>query len=75
MTTTQEIIREIQSLPIEERTLLVDSLLRTLNSPEPAIDKAWASTAKRRLAELRTGSVQPVAAEQVFAHIQERFAR
>ena len=75
MPTTQEIIQEAQSLPVEERALIVDSLLRSLNPPDPAIDREWAAVAKRRLAELRAGRSKPVPGEQVFAAIRERFTR
>ena len=75
MPSTAEIIHEVESLPVEERTFVVDSLLRSLNQPDPEIDKKWAVVAKRRLAELRSGRVKPVPGEEVFARIRQRLAR
>jgi putative addiction module component (TIGR02574 family) len=75
MHSTDEIIQEAASLPVEERIIVVDSLLRTLNMPDPDIDKEWAVAAKRRLAELRSGRVNPVPGDQVFMRIRERFGR
>ena len=75
MHTIQEIIREASELPVEERANVIDSLLRTLNAPDPDMDRAWSETARRRLAELRSGRVQPVPGDQVFAKIKARFAR
>ena len=72
---TKEIIREAATLPVEERAIVVDSLLRTLNSPNAEIDKAWVRIAQRRLVDLRSGRVQPVPGDQVFSRIKERFAR
>ena len=72
---TAEIIREAESLPIEERTLVVDSLLRSLNRPNPEIDQKWVEVARRRLQELRSGRVTPVPGNEVFARIGERFAK
>ena len=72
---TKEIIEEAAALPVEERAIVVDSLLRTLNTPDPEIDKSWAEVANRRLAELRSGRVQAIPGEQVFKRIRERFAR
>jgi len=71
---TTEIIRDAESLPVEERALIVDSLLRSLNPPDPEIDKKWAAVAKRRLQELRSGRVKPIPGEEVFAKIRQRFA-
>jgi len=71
----KEIIQEATALPVEERVIVVDTLLRSLNIPNPDIDKAWASVARRRLAELRSGRVRAVPGEQVFERIRERFAR
>jgi len=69
----QEIIREAAELPIEERALVIDSLLRTLNRPSPEIDQQWVAAAKRRLAELRSGAARPVPGAAVFARIRDRF--
>lgn len=74
MPSTAEIIHEAESLPVEERTLVVDSLLRSLNPPDPEIDQAWAVVAKRRLGELRSGRVKPVPGDEVLARIRARFA-
>jgi putative addiction module component (TIGR02574 family) len=71
----EDIIKEATSLPVEERIIVVDSLLRTLNMPDPDIDKEWAVVAKRRLVELRSGRVNPVPGDQIFARIRERFGR
>ena len=74
MPNTAEIIHEAESLPVEERTLVVESLLRSLNPPDPEIDKKWAAVAKRRLEELRSGRVTPIPGEEVFDRIRQRFA-
>ena len=70
---TKDIIREAAMLPVEERVLVVDSLLRTLNPPDTEVDKVWAQVAVRRLEDLRSGRVQPVPGDQVFAKVRERF--
>jgi putative addiction module component (TIGR02574 family) len=66
---TKELIAEAISLPVEERALMVDSLLKSLNLPEIYIDKCWASVAQRRLDDLRSGRVEAVAGEKVFEKI------
>ena len=73
MQSAEEIIREAESLPVEQRAAIVDRLLRTLNPPDPAVDSEWIRVASRRLAELRSGSVTPVPAEDVIARIEKHF--
>jgi putative addiction module component (TIGR02574 family) len=70
-----DIIQEAAALPVEERIIVVDSLLRSLNIPDPSSDNEWTAVAKLRLAELRSGRVKPVPGDQVFARIRERFGR
>lgn len=74
MPSTAEIIHEAESLPVEERTVVVDSLLRSLNPPDPEIDQKWAAVAKRRREELRSGLIKPIPGEEVFAKIRQRCA-
>jgi putative addiction module component (TIGR02574 family) len=70
---TKELIDEAVLLPVEERALVVDSLLRSLNQPESEIDRNWASVAKRRLAEMKSGAVEAVPGQKVFENIWKRF--
>jgi putative addiction module component (TIGR02574 family) len=71
---TKELIAEAISLPVEERAMVVDSILRSLNPPDSDIDKKWAAIAKRRIAELRSGKVKAVPGEDVFSLIWKRFS-
>jgi len=71
----KEIIQEAESLPVEERAMVIDSLLRTLNPPSAEIDAEWAKVAKRRLSELRAGKVKAVPGDEVFTKIRERFEK
>jgi putative addiction module component (TIGR02574 family) len=71
----KDIIEEAKQLPVDDRVTVVDSLLRTLNVPDPEIDKAWAEVAEARLAELRSGRVRPIPGDQVLARIKDRSGR
>jgi hypothetical protein len=72
---TREIIEEAIALPVEERAVVVDSLLRSLNTPDDAIDREWTAVARRRQAELRAGLVQRVPGDDVLARARQRLAR
>jgi hypothetical protein len=70
---TDDLILEIQSLPVEERARVADSVLRSLNQTASKVDQKWASLATKRLQDIRTGSVKPVADDFVFDEIWHRF--
>lgn len=63
MSNATTIIHEVESFPVEERILIVDSLLQTLNPPNREMDREWAHVAKSRLEELRSGRVRAVSGE------------
>jgi hypothetical protein len=71
----EKILREASDLPVEERAFIVDSLLRTLNRPDPEIDRQWVAIARERLASLRAGGVRAIPAGDVFARLRDRFGR
>ena len=71
---TKDLIAEAISLPIEERAIVVDSILKSLNPPESIIDRKWANIAKKRISELRSGQVQAVPGDEVFNKIWKRFS-
>lgn len=72
--TLRELMSEAESLPVEDRAILADALLRSLNPVEKDIDQAWAEVALRRVEEVRSGKVQTIPAEEVFRKAWGRFA-
>ena len=46
MLSTQKLLFEAKSLPVEDRANLVDSLLKTLNVPDPELDREWLEVAQ-----------------------------
>lgn len=69
----KEIVEEAASLPpVEERVPIIDSLLRTINPVDPAIDREWVAVARCRLEEIRSGAVVPVPGDVVFSRVRDR---
>lgn len=71
---TEDLLRELESLPVDQCARIADSVLKTLNPTESEIDKKWAEVAKRRLDEINTGAVHPVSGQDVFDEIWKRFS-
>jgi hypothetical protein len=75
MMTTRKLIEQALSLPVEERALIADSLLRSLHVPDSATNTEWTEVAKRHLQELRSGKVKPIPGDEVFSEVLKRFAK
>ena len=75
MLTTDELLNEAISLPVELRAQLAEALLRSLNPAHARIDELWAQEADRRVAEVQAGKVQPIPGDQVFADLRKRLGR
>ena len=69
----KELIAEAISLPVEERAILVDSILRSLNPPEDDIHSQRLVEAERRLEEVRAGRVKAIPGDDMFARICKCF--
>lgn len=70
---TAAIIQEAISLPVEERARVIDSLLRSMNSPNEDLEKEWTEVAQRRLQELRSQERQSIPGEAVFERLWKRY--
>ena len=71
----KKLSEEIRKLTPEEQADLMDELLvLTYREPDPAIDKAWAEEAERRLDAYERGETQAVPAEEVMGRLRSRFA-
>lgn len=67
----QEIEAEALRLPSHERARLAELLIGSPDE-EDETARAWAEEAERRHEELRSGAVQSILAEEVFAGIRAR---
>ncbi len=70
---THTLFEEAMSLPVKDRTMLVDSLLQSLNPADSDIEDKWVATAKKRLSEIQAGKIKPIPGKEVFNSIQNHF--
>jgi putative addiction module component (TIGR02574 family) len=67
---------DVLSLPTDQRLLLVNRLLESLNVPaRPEVEALWAKEAERRVAQVKSGQVKPLPGEHVFAEARKRLRR
>ena len=72
----EEILSAALSLSPNERAMLADHLLASLDGPnQKEIDAAWAEEAERRMREIDEGKVEPIDGELVMERLRARFKR
>jgi putative addiction module component (TIGR02574 family) len=71
-TISQELASQAAKLPPDERLQLVESILATLDKPDPEMAAAWASEAEDRLAAYRRGELVAVDEDDVFGDTDRR---
>ena len=63
---SKEVLEQALTLKTEERFLVVEGLLRSLDEPDQEIDAIWAEEAEKRLTAYRAGRLGGIAMEDVF---------
>jgi putative addiction module component (TIGR02574 family) len=76
MSTFEEILSAALFLSPNERAMLADHLLTSLDAPnQKEIDAAWAEEAERRMREIDEGVVETIDGELVMERLRARLAR
>ena len=70
-----EVLAKAMQLTQQERGLLIDQLIETLDDapPDPDAEKVWAREIKRRVDEVRSGKVKTIPGDQVMRELAEEF--
>ena len=61
-----QILQEALQLTPQERYIVVESLLQSLDKPDDSVDRVWADEAENRLQNYRDNKVQTIPFEEVF---------
>ena len=70
-----DLIKEVESLPLDIKTELIERLLESVNPSYKEIDEAWAIEAEARLQEIKNGTVKTIPGDKVFKEIRNKFSR
>ena len=68
--TAETLSAQAAQLPPEERMVLVERILDSLDEPDASLDALWAKEAADRLAAYRRGEIRAVALSDVIAKYQ-----
>ncbi len=62
----KEILEQAMVLKPEERFMIIEGLLKSLDEPDRRIDEIWAGEAEKRLDAYRDGRLEGIPMEEVF---------
>ena len=68
----QKLFDEIETLPIELKTKIVDKILSSISPANKSIDDLWIAEANRRKDEIESNPAKLVDGESVFKKIAQR---
>jgi putative addiction module component (TIGR02574 family) len=63
---TKDILEKALQLKPEERFLVVEGLIRSLDEPDQSLDALWAEEAESRLRAYREGKLEGIPMEDIF---------
>lgn len=63
----------VEQLPIKDRAMLAERLLASLD--EADLEQQWKQAALRRRDEVRSGTVKPIPAAEVYRRIERLLAK
>mgnify|MGYP001557219374 CR=1 FL=1 len=66
---SDNLLKEALHLKPQERLLLIDGLIRSLDKPDDEIDAVWADEAQKRLDAYREGKVDGLSFDSVFSDL------
>lgn len=62
----KKLLMEALKLKPEDRFMLVDGLIRSLDEPDKKLDEIWAEEAEKRLKAYREGRLEGIPMEKIF---------
>ncbi|NOZ91100.1 MAG: addiction module protein [Epsilonproteobacteria bacterium] len=68
----EQLFKNIEILPIEIKTKIVDMLLKSLNPINESIDNLWLKEVNQRKEDIESGRVETIDGDEVFLKIQKR---
>lgn len=72
--TPEQLLERALQLPDQQRIAFADTLSDSVDEEDPAaLEAAWSEEIKRRVEEIRDGTVETYSAEEVFAEMRARF--
>ena len=69
-----QLLAEVDSMPLDLKTKLIDKLLHSLTPHVESIDALWKQEIDQRVNAIESGEVTLIDGNEVFQKIQKRFS-
>jgi putative addiction module component (TIGR02574 family) len=66
MSFTEKLISEALQLKPAEKFIIIEALIKSLDVPNPEIEKTWAIEAEKRLQAYKEGRLETISFEDMF---------
>ena len=63
---SKDVLKQALALKPEDRYLMVEGLIRSLDEPNSTLDAIWADEAEKRLKAYRAGTLEGIPMEDIF---------
>jgi len=70
---TNQLLSEVDSLPLDLKTKLIDKLLSSLNPTQKNVEALWEKEIDLRVSDIETDTVALIDGNVVFQKIKEKF--
>ncbi len=70
---TNQLLSEVDSLPLDLKTKLIDKLLASLNPTQESVEKLWKKEIDARITSIESGKIDLIDGDDVFEKIKNKF--
>ncbi len=63
---SKDVLEQALKLMPDERFMVVDGLIKSLDEPDGSLDAIWAEEAEKRLKAYRAGNLAGISMEEIF---------
>lgn len=63
---SKEILKQALKLKPDERFMVVEGLIKSIDEPDISLDEIWAEEAEKRLKAYRAGNLEGIPMEEIF---------
>ena len=63
---SKDVLKQALKLKPDERFMVVEGLIKSLDEPDSSLDEIWAEEAENRLRAYRAGNLEGIPMEEIF---------